>query len=573
MGQLKKKLVSFVVMVAMVLTTAGACFAAMGALNVYAYPQISVSQFLTSVKNVYEMAHNGGYQYGDSNSQVPCADGVISCDRLVARALWDLGFTDQPRGGVVVSQLPSYLTGHGFSQITDMSSLKPGDVCVTTENGGFDHTFVITAYDCDTQTCNKYDMGAQWRIESAQPFVNVNVMQNYEGLWSDKRFYAAYRLQSASTASKTSAVSLSYQRLGGAGRYDTAAMVARRAFPDGCTDAVLVSGENYPDALTGNGYAGAAGAPLLITAKNELSTQTAAVLKDFGVTHVTIIGAEAAVSAKVVADLNELGITDIDRLGGKDRYETAEMVYADGVKKDYYNSTDAIAIVNGTKAADALSMSPWTYYYAMPMLLADSNGSLDSEAINDTKIHSVKYVIGGTSAVSSAAQAALGSGVVRIQGGDRYETSVAVAKTFANTASQTEENVYLKSGSSYIPVSFSNYYNNAAFASGEDSQFADALVAGMLQGRQTLSLKGYYKLNDDGTYSQYGDTELADTIAPAPVLLVNGECCATQNFVTNELTNKGVGMQKICLIGGTGVVPSYVVNAITRNWLNMTSIA
>lgn len=155
-------------------------------------PDFTGRRLLYEVSCVYQMAHNGGYIYGDSNSRVPCADGVISCDRLASRALWNLGFTDQQSGGEVVTSLDSYLTSHGFIKIYDKNSLRAGDIVLVAENGSPDHCFIINSFT-NAYNITKYDMGAQWRIEAAQPFT-ASLMEEGNPLWSSKYFYGAYRV-------------------------------------------------------------------------------------------------------------------------------------------------------------------------------------------------------------------------------------------------------------------------------------------------------------------------------------------------------------------------------------------
>lgn len=154
-------------------------------------------QWINAVRNVYLMAHNNHYTYGDSTTTPPCAppQKLISCDRLEARALWDLGLTDQRKGGEVCSTFSAWLEKHGATKITNRKNLKGGDICYV-DNGGKTskpdatwHMFTITSYDPDTGMCHKYDCGSNPRIQGSQPFYT----QLEE--WGDsKRFKFAYRM-------------------------------------------------------------------------------------------------------------------------------------------------------------------------------------------------------------------------------------------------------------------------------------------------------------------------------------------------------------------------------------------
>lgn len=159
---------------------------------------MNANQIINSTAAVYQMAHNGRYRYGDSHATPPCADGVISCDRLVARALWNLGYQGQPAGGITVLNMESYLTRWGATKIAKESDIAAGDIVLMRQNGQATptaawHTFVVTAVtrSGSVTRINKYDMGSQERINSPQPFVNVPVNQ-----WSNKSFYCAFRFDS-----------------------------------------------------------------------------------------------------------------------------------------------------------------------------------------------------------------------------------------------------------------------------------------------------------------------------------------------------------------------------------------
>jgi len=161
--------------------------------------EMDAKTLLKAVGNVYQMAHNGHYKYGDSKTMPPCADGLISCDRLIARALYNLGYTTQPQGGITVLNMDTYLKRWGATVIKDANALKAGDIVLmrdssTTPTPAW-HTFVLTAFT-NQNLVSKYDMGAQQRIDAPQPFVNVPLNQWPGAKW----FYCAYRFgESAST--------------------------------------------------------------------------------------------------------------------------------------------------------------------------------------------------------------------------------------------------------------------------------------------------------------------------------------------------------------------------------------
>lgn len=149
------------------------------------------TQFLNAVKSVCELARKEGWKYGDSRTSVPCLDKVISCDRMVARALYNLGFKDQRIGGEVCTTLPTYLVAHGWKATTNTANIKPGAIVAVRQkdHSYIDHVFVVTEYNAKTGYCSKYDCGSKSRIDSTQPFKNVKLME-----WANKVFVAAWNV-------------------------------------------------------------------------------------------------------------------------------------------------------------------------------------------------------------------------------------------------------------------------------------------------------------------------------------------------------------------------------------------
>lgn len=85
-------------------------------------------------------------------------------------------------------------------------------------------------------------------------------------------------------------------RLAGASRYETSAMIAEEFFPEGTALAVLAYGLNYPDGLSGGPIAQAAEAPLLLVTDAEYKAAKD-YAKDAGVEYVVMMGGN-----KVLAD-------------------------------------------------------------------------------------------------------------------------------------------------------------------------------------------------------------------------------------------------------------------------------
>lgn len=136
-----------------------------------AFP-ITREEFVNSVARVCETARLCGYTYGSSTAWDPTTDGIISCDRMVAKALYDLGFTDQPQGGITVGDMDAYLAAHGFEASDSPYAIGFGSIVMVKHDGSsnWDHTFVTIGFDPETWANDKYDCGADNMIDSVQPF-------------------------------------------------------------------------------------------------------------------------------------------------------------------------------------------------------------------------------------------------------------------------------------------------------------------------------------------------------------------------------------------------------------------
>ena len=114
--------------------------------------------------------------------------------------------------------------------------------------------------------------------------------------------------------------------LAGAGRVQTAVAVSQENFPDPhtATVAVLATEGNFADALAGTPLAVAATGSVLLTATDQLNTDTADELTRLlpGGATVYLLGGQAALSDTIEQAVTDLGFTP-QRLAGASRYDTA----------------------------------------------------------------------------------------------------------------------------------------------------------------------------------------------------------------------------------------------------------
>ncbi|MDI6713370.1 MAG: cell wall-binding repeat-containing protein, partial [Anaerosomatales bacterium] len=217
-------------------------------------------------------------------------------------------------------------------------------------------------------------------------------------------------------------------RLGGADRYATAAAIARAAFPSGCTTAVVVTGEQFPDALAASSLAGAVDGPVLLARRDSVPDALASALATgaLGVRDVIIVGGTGAVSDAVKTQLEQAGYA-VTRIEGVDRYDTAANVARETVRRLGTGFGKAVFVTRGDLFPDALAAAPLAYGNGMPVLLVrpDAAPASTKAAIQDLGVTRA-WVLGGTKAVADSTAGSLGVPWERINGVDRYATAAAL---------------------------------------------------------------------------------------------------------------------------------------------------
>lgn len=217
------------------------------------------------------------------------------------------------------------------------------------------------------------------------------------------------------------------QSIKGKDRYETAGLIADKQTYN---KVILVNSTNsLADGLSASGLSGAVNAPILLTQKDSIPSETYKRIN--GVTKVYIIGSTNVISTKVEKELQSKGI-EVKRLGGTDRFETSYIV-----AKEISNikAIDTVFFANGYKGeADAMSISPVANKQGNPIIL--TNGNNTTFKPSNTK----NYVIGSTSVMSQNLLNETNS--TRLGGIDRFETNKKVIQNFYDDIDE----VYLAKG-------------------------------------------------------------------------------------------------------------------------------
>jgi len=256
------------------------------------------------------------------------------------------------------------------------------------------------------------------------------------------------------------------QPLDGPDRFETAIEVSQDTWPEGSDAVIIATGFNWPDALGGSALAGMAGGPVLLTDPEMLLPEVAAEIERLTPGQIYVLGETDAISADVFSDIEALsgGDAEVTRLGGIDRYETAEIVGDEVValQGDGYDGTAFVA--TGENFADALAASPlaaangWPVYLAPhPVISEQTVDAMLNAGVTDC------ILLGGDAAMpedTNVVILAAGFDALRIDGADRYETASKVAGYGVSDAGLA--------------------WNDVAIATGQ--KFPDALSGGAAQG-------------------------------------------------------------------------------------------
>lgn len=238
------------------------------------------------------------------------------------------------------------------------------------------------------------------------------------------------------------------ERIAGADRYETAALISQHAFPDGADIAYLVTGEGFADGLSAGPAAALEGGPVLLSRWGQLPPATLAELDRLEPATIVLVGGERSLDMGLDFELRGRypGAT-VERVAGADRFETsrmlAERVFPAG------SSAPSAFVATGLRFPDALAAGPAAAVRSGPMLLVDGGADrLDPYTAGTLDWLDAAWVgvAGGEEAVSSGIlQGIAGDRAVRrFFGTDRFGTAAILLEAFPEV-----DTVYLASGEGY----------------------------------------------------------------------------------------------------------------------------
>ncbi len=215
-------------------------------------------------------------------------------------------------------------------------------------------------------------------------------------------------------------------RLAGHDRFEAAATIGLKAFPQGTSTVVIASGEVFADAMVAAPLAKALGAPILLVKRDSLPGYTKSAIRTLGAKTAVIVGGPNTISVDVMDALRGAGINSLSRVWGQNRYETAKAVAYELEKMVGRSSVAYVA--SGEKWPDGLSVGALAALQGAPVLLTPANRVQDPtlQALA-TLDPDETIVLGGPNSVSEEVFGLLGADI-RIQGHDRYEVAANIAE-------------------------------------------------------------------------------------------------------------------------------------------------
>lgn len=239
-------------------------------------------------------------------------------------------------------------------------------------------------------------------------------------------------------ANSTSAAGTA-ERVDGEDRFQVATHLSQRGWQNHADTVVVAFYNAYADALAAGPLAYHYNAPILLTHQNYLTQVTKDEIIRLRPSNVIVVGGAGSVGDGVLRELQALGISNVLRIGGNDRFEVAANVAIQ------LPANNQAVIADGLNFPDALAISPYASKNKIPILLTRPQAmpGVTQQALNSRGVTNT-IVVGGEASVSNAVIGQLPT-PTRISGQDRYE----VAANVVRQLNLPTEKVYLATGNTF----------------------------------------------------------------------------------------------------------------------------
>lgn len=220
-----------------------------------------------------------------------------------------------------------------------------------------------------------------------------------------------------------------FTRISGSNRFQTAVEISKRVLDSNELEkenktVVLANGYSFIDALPGGVLANSASGTLLLVNTKEIPKETMDEINRINPNVIYILGGSSSISEDTEENLKQY-VDNVIRLGGKNRYETSELI-----SEEISKHTDVSGYIVASEVADAVASSSLAKG-DKPLILVNNN----SPSTYLKEKEAPKTVLGGKSSISDNTFKDIGA-TKRISGKNRFETSLNISKAsgYKNTA-------------------------------------------------------------------------------------------------------------------------------------------
>jgi len=224
----------------------------------------------------------------------------------------------------------------------------------------------------------------------------------------------------------SSCTSGSLDRIGGANRYETAALLSTQM--SGVETVFLATGSNFPDAIAAGSVAALDNSPILLVKRDSIPLHTDLALQRIAPKRVVILGGTSVVGTQVESKVRSR-VGNVIRLGGVDRFATAA-----AVSGWYFTDPSAVSTVYvavGSSFIDAMAAGPAATRDTAPILLVTRDKVPTATAAEIERLSPDRIVIvGGELAIGASVEAELATmagSTSRMAGESRWSTAAAAA--------------------------------------------------------------------------------------------------------------------------------------------------
>ncbi len=368
------------------------------------------------------------------NNVVPLATYTDTWAWQAGTATTVLGWGRTVSGGPVSSQLMQ-----GSATVADDATCTTLDQAI---GQVFDPTTAMCIYTPGVSACNGDSGGPIYAINGAQ--MALVGLTSYGPATCAAQTVASWVPSSLTWLRSATGLALGgppvtdngldVTRIFGLDRYETGSAVA--ALWDTADTVFVSTGVNFPDSLAAGAAAARMGAPLLLVSTTSIPLSTRFQLDRLQPTTIYVAGGPVAIADSVVAELAAATGASVIRLGGANRYATAELftrlAWPGGA------SDRAIWVASGADFRDPLIASAAAAVYDEPFVLVNGQGGLDaaSRALIQSLNPAFISVLGASDTISAALLADL-QGIATVEQFNDPDASVRSAEVWSYMTSST----------------------------------------------------------------------------------------------------------------------------------------